>query len=235
MSDLRSMMHTAAGPISDPPTADVARADRIRGDRALRRRRAAQWGGGSSLAAVAAVGVFAIVGAGSGVSNPTTPPGIASGTLNQSNLGGTVLVSYTGTQPVGYVLDKVPAGWTVRINDASLLVLAPPGASPVPESGPAKGGASDPTYIGSDTISISTQSDMGMPSGVPIERVTVDGRNAVIARLKSGDGSRTLVAQQPSGAYLEIGVPAGLGWNNDRIVEFAESVHITKDAEEVRG
>jgi hypothetical protein len=235
MSDLRTMMHSAAGPISDPPTADVARADRIRGDRALRRRRAAQWGGGSSLAAVAAVGVFAIVGAGSSVSNPTTPPGIASGSLAPSKLGGTALVSYTGKQPVGYVLDKVPAGWKVRINDASLLVLAPPGASPVPESGPVKKGVSEPIYVGLDTIKISTQSDMGMPSGVPLDRVTVDGRDAVIARLKGGDDGRTLVAEQPSGAYLEIGVPAGLGWNNDQIVEFAESVHITKDAEEVRG
>jgi hypothetical protein len=234
MSDLRTMMHQAAGPILDPPTMAVARADRIRGTRALRRRRTAKLGGGAGLVGVAAIGVFALVAATTGASTPPTSPGVASrsGESGSPKLGGTALVSYTGAQPVGYVLDKVPAKWTVRQTDPSLLILAPVGA-PAPAK-PSQGKVSTPLSL-EGTITVSSQSDVGVPTGIPLDRVTIDGKPAVIAHMKGGGNTRTVFAKQPSGAYLEIRVWGGLGWSNDQIVEFAESVHVTKDVVEVRG
>lgn len=235
MSDLRTLLDKAAGPIADPPTADVARADRARGDRALRRHRAARLGGGSGLVAVAAVSVFAITSLSTGVSTPSAPPAAASRTTESgpSTLTGTALVSYTGAQPVGYTLDKVPAGWKVRHSTAGHLILAPTGSvEPSPPN--AEAAQAGPNLTG--TVTVSTQSDGGVPTGIRLDKVTVGGRPAVIGHTGGpDDDARTLFAKQPSGVYLQIQVWDGLGWDNDRIVEFAESVHITKDANQSLG
>lgn len=234
MSDLRTLMHEAAGPLADPPTAAVTTADRARGDRALRRHRVVRLGGGSGLIAVAAVGIFAIAVSSTGASTPSAPPTVASGTARSgSALTGTALVSYSGRQPVGYTLDKIPAGWTVRESDASLLVLAPAGTPAPADPGPDENGISTPKSL-QGTIAVSTQSD-GVPTGVPLDKVTVSGRPAVIAHLKGGNDTLTLFARQPSGTYLEIRAWTGLGWDGEQIVDFAESVHITDQAQKVRG
>jgi hypothetical protein len=233
MSDLRTLLHSAAGPIADPPTADVARADRARGDRALRRHRAARLAGGSGLVAVAVVGVFTITSLSTGVSTPSAPPTVASRTTESgpSTLTGTTLVSYTGAQPVGYTLDKIPAGWKVRHSNAGLLVLAPKGSVEPP---PANAEQARVRHINlTGTVAVMTQSDVGVPTGIRLDKVTVGGRPAVIGHTGGpDDDARTLFAKQPSGVYLQIQVWDGLGWDNDTIVEFAESVHITKDAKQ---
>jgi hypothetical protein len=116
----------------------------------------------------------------------------------------------------------VPAGWEVRDSTPGVLTLAPQGAS---FDKPADGATS---FVGK--IAVMTQSDTGVPGGVKVDHVTVDGRPAVIAHMKGGDDTRTLFAQQPSGSYLVIQVWAGLGWDNEQIAEFGSSVHITDDA-----
>ena len=136
-------------------------------------------------------------------------------------------MAYTGAQPSGYTLDKVPAGWEVRDSTPSLLTLAPQGSA---EADPVEGMTSL-----EGTIAISTQNDTGVPTDVRLDDVRVGGQAAVIAHMKGAGDTRTLFAQQPDGSYLVIQVWDGLGWDNARIAEFAASVTVTDEAQPAVG
>jgi hypothetical protein len=229
MSDLRTLMHQAVGPMAVTPENWIVDADLARAQRARRRRRAGRLGAGSGIVAAATLGTFAIVTPGilpGSTSSATTAAG-KSGTAKGAGtsvtpMKSTALISYTGKQPVGFILDKVPAGWEVKDANPAVLTLAPIGAK-TPASG--QGFTS---FVGK--IAISQEQDTGVPSGIPLDPVTVAGHPAVIAHMK-GDDTRTLFLKQPSGAYLNIQVWSGLGWNNSQITEFAAGVHVTKDAQ----
>lgn len=218
MADLRSLMHEAAG-LSDHPTASVADADLTRARRALGRRRAGRLGIGSTLVAAATVGAFAIL---TPAASPTDSPSPSIAAPGQTG-SDIELVSYSGKQPVGYILDKVPAGWQIRDDNRGLLTLVPQGAT--------EGKVVEGVTSLEGTIAVSTQSDTGVPTGVKLDRVLVGDRAGVIAHMKGSGDTRTLFVEQASGTLLTIQVWGGLGWGNEQIVEFAESVHITKDAQ----
>lgn len=227
MTDLRTLMHEAAG-LSDDPTASVADADLNRARRALRRRRAGRFGVGSTLVAAAAVGAFAILTSSTSPTESSDVPIAAPSQTAPADTGsGIKLVSYSGKQPTGFVLDKVPAGWQIRDDNRSLLTLAPQGAP--------KDDAPEGVTSLEGTIAVSTQSDTGVPTGVKLDKVQVGGRAAVIAHMKGAGDTRTLFVEQASGTFLQIQVWDGLGWGNQQIVDFAESVHITKDAQQTFG
>lgn len=213
MSDLRTLLHEAAP--TPETTLDMVDADLGRARRGLRRRRASRLGAATGLVAAAAVGALALVGPGGSPGSPST----GSLTAAPSSTSEAVeLVAYTGVQPSGYRLDKVPAGWEVREDSASLLTLAPEKA-PEREPGTMEG-----------MIAVQTQSDTGAPTGVRLDDVTVGGAPAVIAHMLGSGDTRTLFARQPSGTYLVIQVWDGLGWDNARIAQFAASVHVTDEA-----
>lgn len=220
MSDLRTLLHQAAGP-SDTVTPDaVADADLVRARRSLMHRRASRVSAVSGLVAAAAVGAFAIVGPSAPASVDASPGSTQSAPSSPS----VALAAYTGQQPRGFILDQVPAGWAVRDNTSGLLTIAPEG------SGAGQDDASGPTSL-EGTIAVMVQRDTGVPTGIRLDPVTVDGRPAVIAHMRGAGDTRTLFAQQPSGYYLEIQVWDGLGWDNATIAEFASSVHVTGDVE----
>lgn len=219
MSDIRTLLHEAAG-LAEPTVASIADADLIRARRALRRRRATRISAGSGLIAAAAVGALAIVGPGGSPNAPSTDTTVA---VPQGEATGVRLVAYTGAQPEGFVLDKVPAGWKIRESTAGTLILAPKGSV---EKEMTEGATS---FEG--TIAVMTQSDTGVPTGVQLDDVQVGDRPGVVAHMEGPGDTRTLFVKQSSGAYLTIQVWDGLGWDNDRIAEFGTSVHITKDAQ----
>lgn len=223
MSDLRTLMQEAIGSSDVTVTDSIVDADLVRARRALRRRRASRLSAGSGLIAAAAVGALVLIGPG----GPAGPTGTTTSAAPQPGSTVVDLVAYTGTQPVGYTLDRVPAGWGVRHNDESLLTLAPSGAVLSADS------EDEPQLEG--TIAVMTQSDTGVPTGVQLDDVEVGGEPAVIAHMKGAGDTRTLFMQQPSGVYLVIQVWDGLGWGNDQIADFASSVHITKDAQQSVG
>ncbi len=214
MSDLRTLLHEAAGPMPTQTLPTVADADLSRGHRALRRRRAGRLGASSGLLAVTALGALAIA-VPSVLPGTTTTTPVAS--AHAPAVAPLALVAYTGTQPHGYVLDKVPAGWTIADDDTGVLTLAPAGAKD----------AKDHSFV--NKIAITAEEDTGVPD-VPLDEVQVGDQPAVIAHMEGGDDTRTLFLKEPSGAYLNIQVWGGLGWNNDQIAEFAASVHMTEDA-----
>ena len=218
MSDLRTLLHDAAP--SPETTSDLVDADLGRARRGLRRRRASRLGAATGLVAAAAVGALALVGP-SG--SPASPSGSGLTAAPSTTTDAVELVAYTGVHPSGYQLDKVPAGWEVRDDTASLLTLAPEGGATPSDSAPG-------TTSLEGVIAVSTQSDTGVPTGVRLDDVTVDGAPAVIAHMKGSGDTRTLFVQQSSGAYLSIQVWDGLGWDNARIAQFAASVHVTDAA-----
>ena len=221
MTDLRTLLHEAAPQPTDATELDVER-DLARGRRAVRLRRTRRTGIAGGLVAASALAAVAVVNPGASPSTPTatsSPSGRSDAAID--------LVAYTGAQPAGFELDKVPAGWVVRDSDPSLLTLAPEGSSALSSDG-------DPTSL-VGTIAISTQSDSGIPSGVRLDDVSVAGRPAVIAHMKGAGDTRTLFIEQTPGTYLTIQVWDGLGWDNARIAEFAASVRVTDDAKPTVG
>lgn len=223
MSDLRDLLRDAAPAYDSTVSDSLVEADLVRAHRALRRRRATRLSGATGLVAAAAIGALALVGPGEA---PSGPSGGAVSAAPQT-AGAVTLVSYTGDQPSGYTLDKIPAGWEIRDSSPSALILAPQGSV---ETDPVEGATSL-----EGTIAISTQNDTGVPSGVQLDDIRVDGQDAVIAHMKGAGDTRTLFAQQPDGSFLEIQVWDGLGWDNARIAEFAASVSITDDAQPTVG
>ena len=219
MSDLRTLLHDTAIPSTDTSAA-VADAQLAHARGALRKRSAKRVSLGSTFVAAAALTAFAM---GGHAAAPASPEAHASTSAKAS---GVKLVSYTGAQPTGYFLDQVPAGWAIADDDLSLLTLAPVGATP--EQAP----PGMTSLVGK--IAITTQST-GLPSGVQLDDVQVGGHPAVVAHMLGSGDTHTLFVEQPSGTYLEIQVWTGLGWSNDEIVAFADSVHINAGAQKVAG
>jgi hypothetical protein len=222
MSDLRTLMHQSVDLVPTAVETSAVDADLARGRQALRRRRARRTSAGSGLLVAAAVGAMAVVSNGlqPSLDRPSTP----TSTVQPDRGAAIEMVAYTGSQPSGYVLDKVPAGWTVRDDTASVLTLAPADAA-TPDAGP------QGTISFEGTIAISTEADTNLPTGVQLDDVDVAGVPAVIAHLKGAGDTRALFLTQPSGAHLVIQVWDGLNWDNDQIAQFASSVHVTDGAQ----
>ena len=165
MSDLRTLMHQSVAPVPavDAPTVD---ADLARGRQALHRRRARRLSAGSGLLVAAVLGTVAVVSNGlqPSLDRPAPPASTA-----QPRSGAAIdLVAYTGAQPSGYVLDKVPSGWTVRDDTAGVLTLAPSDAA-------APDGDLEGAISFEGVIAITTEADTGLPTGVRLDDVEVAG------------------------------------------------------------
>lgn len=219
MSDLHTLLHEAA-PAEHATSSAVADGDLARARRVLRQRRARRMSAGSGLVAAAAIGALVLV-------NPGSTPSAPSASPSSSTKASTKLVAYKGAQPSGYTLDKVPAGWQIDHDDLTVLTLAPAGTKPT----------STPDGVVSleGRIAVSTESDTGVPTGVQLDDVTVGDRPGVIAHMEGAGDTRTLFVKQPSGVYLVIQVWSGLGWDNQQIAEFGNSVRINPGAQRVEG
>jgi hypothetical protein len=224
MTDLRTLLHEASHQGVRPAAAeDVVTADLARARRGLRRR----WirrGAGTGLVA-AAVAAVAVVTLQSGWlpvdSSGAAPPSAVGPAPSAPEIGpGVALVSYTGTQPVGFVVDKVPEGWEVQGADAGSLTVAPIGMAD--------------QDIHSFLGKIAVFQGQELPDDLTGTPVQVGGADALVFQMEDGlDGSKggkTLFVLQPSGAYLQVQTPAELGWSDQQLAEFAAGVHVTGDA-----
>jgi hypothetical protein len=235
MTDLRSLLQEAAGPPTAAPTSQFADVVLAEGRRALRRRRIGVLSASSGLVTAAVLTVLlALIG---------------------QSAGPTQLVAYTGKQPVGFVLDKVPEHWHIQATDTGYLLLAPNNM---------KGISHDPSQLDGKVV-------VGLRLITPPlagAKVQVNGLPGVVFNNTPLDYTdepqgRTLFVRQPTRRivmppctkdekitikrehidlklwtcgtavrtpYLYIQVPGDLGWSNTQLVAFANSIHITKDS-----
>ena len=124
LTDRLTRLHGAApSPTESDIAGDLARAHTALGRR--RRTRAALAGTGLTLSLGAALGVAAVVGSGD---DPTPPAAGVSDSDTAVGEGDSIdLVAYTGAQPDGFELAKVPEGYVLQGSDSFVLTLAAPG------------------------------------------------------------------------------------------------------------
>ncbi|WIM98215.1 hypothetical protein ACTOB_001803 [Actinoplanes oblitus] len=237
MTTLRDQLADLAGSPGEPTTVQ-ADADLARGRAALRRRRVLQSAAGSALVVAVAAATVGLTTAG----RPTGTAPQAGGTTVAATTAtaGTAafdLVSYTGKQPAGFSVDKVPAGWEVQGVTEGFMTLAPVGAKPhnsaVPQGDVADSDAA--SFVGKVAVMLQSVDEHGEMPGKP-ERVTVGDRTGFFVKRPgtTGDGV-TLFVKQPNGINLEIQVWDGIGWTHDQIVAFAAGVHVNPNAKQGRG
>jgi hypothetical protein len=213
MSDLRNRLDALAGPAS-PPSTDTMLADLARGRAALRHRRTGRILAGSTFAAAAVVAAALAVpglydGPATSTATPAAPPAAATAA-------GTVkLVAYTGKQPAGFTLDRVPDGWEVQGVDKYVLTLAPIG---IPDQDMS-------SFVGKIAITLSDSAP-----DVKKQDVVVGGKPAVLATMEGETVPSTIFQKRPDGTFLTIQVWEDLGWSPQSIVEFAGGVHVKPGA-----
>ncbi|MFC5731050.1 MULTISPECIES: hypothetical protein [Nocardioides] len=212
-----------AGTAAVPAEATVGR-DVARGRTALVRRR-------RTRAAMAGVGLTLTMGAGLGVllvaqdpvdggRSPAAGPSQGGPTTGDSSTAEVALVSYSGRQPEGFTVAKVPAGFVVQGSDAFVLTLAPTGDSS--------------HYLSfADKLVVTLQSldaAPGAPEGTPVE---VDGEPGAIR--EAPDGLARTLSYVDGDRRVEIQAWRTVGLTDDQLVEFAEGIGVTGAAQAPRG
>ena len=218
MTDLRRLLHDAAGPAA-PVAPTVVEADLGRGHRALRRHRRKTLGVRGGLVAGIALGAVAVA-SGTGLLTGTSPsasptrPAVTAPTATTPTvtLAPTALVAYTGAQPEGYTLAKIPVGYTVASNQSAYMTLERADAS-----------GSDPALF-DDKVAVEQSVDADPTGGDP---VTVSGKPATIVQ---GRGVSSLYLEQDNGSYLMVQAAKGLNWDDAQLIEFASGVTVTENA-----
>lgn len=242
MSDLRTLLHEAAGAAPVAPAAAVVERDLARGRRALARRQRIRWAVvPTGLAAAAAAGLLIV---GPNLPAPA-PPAVAVGTAPSisvppatgADLSAKIsLIAYTGTQPAGYTIDRVPEGWEIQNVDRYSLVIAPIGAKD-----------QDPnSFAGKILIGKANQMEVKVPRPGAKDLAVGD----VTARLftfeepESPAGAGPAAKEAPTqglllpagkGSHLIFQIPGSLNWDAATVADFAAGVRLTANAKAADG
>ncbi|WGX97951.1 hypothetical protein [Nocardioides sp. L-11A] len=212
--DLIDRLHRLGG--TEPRTPDeTVRRDLARGRGASRRRALRVATAGLTLAAVAGVGVAVAVNADR---TPASAPSIAApGAETGAGTGvttGVELVAYTGAQQPGFVVAKVPAGFVLEGATAYNLNVAR---------------AAD--HSGLDVfedklvVMLESSSVTGEPEGAP---VAVGGHDGWLRT--SEDGAQILTYDDGEHRVV-VQAWETLGLSDQQVVEFAEGVTVTAEAQ----
>jgi hypothetical protein len=201
----------APSPTVDTVTSDLSRAHAALGRR--RRTRAAVAGAGLTLGVGAAFGVVAVV-ADNASDSPTTAIPTPSDTGRQERPA-LALVNYEGPQVEGFELAKVPEGYEIQGSDAFVLTLAKPG--------------DNSHYLAFDgKVVIMLESKSAAQELGEGQEVTVNGEPGVL----QGEPGETRNLRYFQGDRLVlIQVWETIELTDEQIVELAEAVTVTSDAE----
>ena len=211
MMDLQEQLGRIAGQ-AVPATPDQVTADLARGKRALRRRRLLQRTG-ASVFAVAALTAVVAYGTAEHSAGRTAPPAAA----GSRGVVTAHLVAYTGEQPKGFTIDKVPSGWEVQGVDQFALTIAPVGAVD-----------KDPdVFAGKIGIMLQSKDDKSTPAGTVVH---VGGKPGVLAAAQGLAGGKNLWIKESDGGYLLVQIWDATGWTQDEIVEFGAGIHVQPGA-----
>lgn len=187
--------------------ADLTRAHSALGRR--RRTRAAVAGAGLTLGVGAAFGVVAVVG-NDGAGAPDN--GASHAPRTHASLR---LVAYTGAQPEGFLLGKVPEGYVVQGSDAFVLTLAKPG--------------DDSHYLAFDHKVVIMLASKDAPQRLGQGKdVTVKGAPAV---LQGSQGEVRNLKYFDGEHLVDIQVWSDIDLTDDQLVELAESITVTADVQ----
>jgi hypothetical protein len=209
MTDLQALLLDAGRPGAEP-SAHVVDDDLARGRRALARRRLRRGGTRSVLAAAAAVGTLFVVQA-QGVS--PSPTHTATRSVPTSSI---KLVAYTGTQPEGYTVDSVPAGWEIQgVNNYALTIAA----------------VGDPdrqvdSFAGKLVVMLLSKDGSIPTTG---SRVAVGSGYGVVSHFDLSTAQ--LFFTDAAGHVLDIQVPVALHWTDAQIGQFGAAVHVNATAQ----
>lgn len=197
----------------DPATTDdIVKRDVLRGRGAARRRTVRMGVAGLGIAAVAAVGVTVAINA-----DQDRPPAIAQdstdNTDDQVQGSDLKLVNYTGAQEPGFVITKVPEGFVLEgAGPFNLNIARPDNLTGLD------------VFVDKVTVMLESSSVTGAPEGTPVKVGDLDGwlRDSDEAKaLTYIDGTHRVVVQ----------VWNSLGLTDDQIVELAEGVTVTAEAQ----
>lgn len=212
LPDLTDRLHRLGGD-APAPTDETVRRDLARGRGASRRRALRAGTAGLTLVAVAGVGTAIAVNADR---TPPPSPSIAapSAPTDASEPGGVQLVAYTGEQQPGFVVAKVPAGFVLE------------GATPF-NLNVARADDHSGLDVFEDklVVMLESQSVTGEPEGAPVKVGDLDGWMRTVEDgtqiLTYDDGEHRVVVQ----AWKSLGL------SDQQVIEFAEGVTVTAEAQ----
>jgi hypothetical protein len=227
MTDLQTMLSNAARPGHNPavPT-DVVDADVARAHRALVHRRARRTGTRTVLAAALALGSFAVVHIQHGPSSktaaaPVTVPAPAPARASRPTVSPAIkLVAYTGTQPPGYTVDSIPAGWEIQGVDDYALVIAPIGYP----------SQSIYDFEGKLVVMLDSVDEQPPTDGVP---VPVGSGKGLVSHLNPGEP--ILYFTDATGHGVIVQQPPALHWTDAELGQFGAGVHVNATARQGHG
>jgi hypothetical protein len=213
MTDLQTLLFDAGRPGAEP-SAHVVDGDLARGRRALARRRLRRGGTRTLLVAAAAVGSLVVVQA-QGVSQ--SPKHSATPSVRTSPI---KLVAYTGTQPEGYTVDSVPAGWEIQGVNNYVLTIAAVG---------------DPdrqvdSFAGKLVVMLMSKDGSIPTTG---SRVAVGSGSGIVSHLDPS--AAQLFFTDAGGHVLDIQVPPTLHWTDAQMGQFGAAVHVNPTAQNGAG
>jgi len=224
MNDVKDTLAAALDRGPDPGQPVNPAGDLTRGRRLLRRRRLAVLAGtagGAGAAAGIVAAVLTLGPAGRAAPHPAplagshAPASPAAHKPRQAFK----LVAYQGPQAPGYQVAEVPSGWKVQGGNQYVLTIAPRfGAN----------GNVD-VFVGKIVVMLKSQ-DEPVPTGQP--NLTVAGRPGFLNR--QGD-TWILLFQDKSGQWVDIQIPAKLGWHRAQFAKFAAGVQDLGNAQPGRG
>jgi hypothetical protein len=176
-----------------------------------RRTRAAVAGAGLTLGVGAAFGVVAVIGNDEGAA----PADIGASHAPRHAQASLRLVEYTGAQPEGFELAKVPEGYVVQGSDAFVLTLAKPG--------------DHSHYLAFDHKVVVMLASQDAPQRLGEGRdVTVNGTPAV---LQGGPGETRNLKYFQDDHLVDIQVWEDIALTDDQLIELAESITVTADVQ----
>jgi hypothetical protein len=216
MTDLETRLRELRAPIPGVEE-DTVRADVGRARRALTRRRMAR--AASGIGAVAAVGVVAsliVAGQPSSSAPDVAAPDISSSHAPaQTGAAGLKLVDYTGAQQPGFSVAKVPAGFVLQ------------GATPYSlDVARADDHSSLDVFEGKLVVMLQSKDVAFHKTDEP---VTVHGTTGYVRTTE--DGGATVLEYLDGDHDVLIQAWAGLGLTDAQLVEFADGVTVTSDAQ----
>lgn len=222
MSDIKELLDHAARTQAGPPSEETIEADLQRGRIAMARRRRrrviafpiAGTLGVAVLTGATLVATNAVSGDPTAAPGRSTPPSIQQAKETQSTNHAVRLVSYTGKQLDGFIVDQVPDGWYLQGSSAARLTIAPKGDKTIADN-----------FIGKLVVMLqSADGPQALPDGEPVKVGTYDGV------ISSGTDTKLLTYQDDQGRFVEVQATDELGWSNQQLISFAEGVTVTADA-----